>query len=288
MKAKSQLNIFEQAFKSLNLACVARISHVPTSEWFVAGSQRRAQFYVIGSCLTCNHTTHEGARIEVVNYEADALRTTVGAVCQFIHAQIRKTEAGDPPPTSLKGATDSGSFEDLITKEGDRLSAGNILSLGRYPVASVMISGIDRPIQVPSLPDFEGVFPSGRQFIFEAKVCSEPAFPVNSSKLKPRQIRHMLRRSTFNVPCFLLIHFNARLGKTSYSPAATYALPVKPVDLGGLALWQQYVDSDGEAAGTLNRDTMVSLGAVPVLWHTPPRCRSTRPNLLSFLQDGPR
>jgi hypothetical protein len=38
----------------------------------------------------------------------------------------------------------------------------------------------------------------------------------------------------------LLIHFNAREGKTFYDPAFTVAIPIKPASHGGLPVWEKF------------------------------------------------
>ena len=82
--------------------------------------------------------------------------------------------------------------------------------MSRYGTMSTMVDGEWRP--VPSLPDFEGVRHDGSQFIIEAKVCTQPAFRMNVDKIKHKQVKHMLDRSDFNVPCYVAIHFNERMG----------------------------------------------------------------------------
>ena len=186
------------------------------------------------------------------------------------------------PPNKLAG-NGPGGFEELLMTEATRLDAQNILTMSRYPVASVMLPGSKFPIQKPSLPDFEGVFPGGRQFVIEAKVCSQASFPVTKAKLKPKQIRHMLTRSRFGVPCFLLIHFNAREGKTFRDEPFTVGIPVMRVVDGGVPLWEEYaVDPKGGYSGVITRDAARAMGTV-MEWHTPKQCRSPRPNLQQFL-----
>ena len=223
--------------------------------------------------------------------------TSVGDICRFIAMHMETFERqGLEPPGKLKGATSAGSFEDMISREGARLEKAGILTLGRYPVASVVIQGSSRPMQIPSKPDFEGVLgftyghgfneiKIGQQIIFEAKVCSGPAFEIVKDKLKPKQVDHMLTRSKFNVPCFLLIHFNERSGATFYDPAFTVAIPVKTESMGGLPIWEQFVKDKGVYSGAFSRKEAREIG-IDVPWHQPPRCKEVRPNLLSFLAPG--
>ena len=211
-------------------------------------------------------------------------KTTVGEICRFISDHLEEwRRPGLRPPGKLKGATSSGSFEDLIGREGARLEKEGYLTLGRYPVASVVIKGSSRPVQMPSKPDFEGAFASGHQFIVEAKVCTSSAFEVVKDKLKPKQVSHMLTRARFNVPCFLLIHFNERSGATFYEPAFTVAIPVKSENQGGLPIWEELVTRKGAYVGSFSREIAREVG-VAVPWHTPPRCKGVRPDLKSFLK----
>ena len=209
--------------------------------------------------------------------------TSVGDVCKFIrNGMDRQTRKGDCPPVALKG-TGTGGFEELLMTEAGRLDAQGILTMGRYPVASVMMQGSKFPMQVPSLPDFEGVFPNGRQFIIEAKVCSGAAFEITKAKLKPKQVRHLLSRHRFNVPGYILIHFNAREGKTFYDPPVTVGIQVRPESDGGLEVWEKFgADKKGLYAGSLDRAEACRVGKI-MEWHTPKQCRSPRPNLEKFL-----
>jgi hypothetical protein len=85
-----------------------------------------------------------------------------------------------------------------------------------------------QPLSSP--PDFEGVTaPDGRQFIFDAKVCSAASLSIDSqggSGRGKREIPYLLERSTFGVATFLLIHFTPRELKASTVPARTVAFPV--------------------------------------------------------------
>lgn len=184
----------------------------------------------------------------------------------------------------LKGAASANSFEDLLMKDAKSLEKKGVLTMGRYPVASVMIAGSSRPMQVPSLPDFEGVFPDGSQFIFEAKVCSDGAFRIVKDKIKPKQVDHLVKRSRFNVLTFIMFHFNERLTATMYEPPVTVAFPVSAVDKGGDPMWEAYAsDKKGTYVRALPRAEVLA-GGVEVSWHLPPRATVQRPNLQALFE----
>lgn len=209
----------------------------------------------------------------------------VGSLCKFIESYTGNYQRhGDRPPENLKGNT-AGGFEELLMKEAERLEAQGVLTMARYPVASVMLPGSKFPIQKPSLPDFEGVMPDARQFIIEAKVCTQSAFPITKDKLKPKQVAHLLRRHRFGVPGILLIHFNERLGATFYDPPVTVGIEVKPAIDGGLDVWEKFAaDKKGAYSGSLTRSEALRIGLL-MSWHTPPRCQSSRPNLKKFIKE---
>lgn len=103
----------------------------------------------------------------------------------------------------------------------------------RADQVKTIIENFSRPASIhpwqpiKSLPDFEGALPGGRQFIFETKVCSQASFPLDESKFAERQLKHLLKRSRFDVITFILIHFNKRELKTKSSTARTIAFPVR-------------------------------------------------------------
>lgn len=182
-------------------------------------------------------------------------------------------------------------------KAAAKLEEQDLLTMGRYGVDSVTFG--DRVIQVPSLPDFEGVFHNGTQFMIEAKTCAGASFPMEKSKIKPKQLEHLLKRSAFGVPCFLLIHFNARNLVTSQQPAFTVAIPVQPDN----PRWQKFVDAyremdrlnrgkpeaervKVEPQGSISRDLAQDMGIL-VPWYVPPRARKPLPDLKSFLKIPP-
>ena len=173
-------------------------------------------------------------------------------------------------------------FEEALILEAGRLETQKLMTMGRYGTMVVMVDG--KWLPVPSYPDFEGVLPGGRQFIIEAKVCSQPSFRIQSDKLKHKQVRHLLERAEFGVICLLLLHFTGRVGKTFEDKPMTLAIPVTPARLGGWEVWEQYAackDKKKEFP-CLSRELAQSIGK-PVRWHTPPRCATVRPDLLPVI-----
>lgn len=123
-------------------------------------------------------------------------------------------------------------FEALILFRAQRLEEQGILTLGRYGTQVVMMNdeqNIPRWQPIPSLPDFDGCLMGGRQWIIEAKVCSQASYPIyHTGKDRPKQMTHMIRRAKFGALCHLFIHFNARELKTKSDEAATYAIEIHP------------------------------------------------------------
>lgn len=184
-------------------------------------------------------------------------------------------------PEQLKGTE----FEALLSDAADRAEKLGILTMDRYGVTLSVQNGIT--LGISSKPDFEGVISSGHQFIFEAKVCSAASFPMAKDKIKPRQVSHMLTRSRFGVPCFLVIHFTARRMVRGYDPAMTVAIPVSEAD----PRWQRFVDAHDaarrdkcavESQGSISREEALTIGRI-VPWTVPKGCRKPLPDLTSFL-----
>lgn len=186
------------------------------------------------------------------------------------------------PPKSLKGIE----FERLLSDSAARNERNGILTMDHYGVTMSVQNGVAMGIQ--SKPDFEGVMIGGRQFIFEAKVCSGSSFPMTKDKIKPRQVSHLLTRSKFAVPCFLVIHWNARELKRSKVEAVTVAIPVNEAD----PRWQRFIDAHAKARrdktpvdpqGSISREESLAMGYV-IPWIVPKGCRKAMPDLLSFLR----
>ncbi|WP_417744730.1 hypothetical protein [Rosistilla oblonga] len=132
-----------------------------------------------------------------------------------------------------------------------------------------------RPIR--SKPDFEVDWSEGTRAIFDAKVCSGASLDISRPTEKTativKQIDFMLRRSAVGVPCFFLVHFNARVVRGKQEEAFTYAIPVHE----GMAVWREW--RSGERT-KINRPTASSVG-VQVAWDVPHGSRTLSPNLLA-------
>lgn len=187
----------------------------------------------------------------------------------------------NPVPIRLKGSE----FECLLMEAAAREEDAGLLTMGRYGVDGVIVQG--KTLLVPSKPDFDGVLATGRQFVIEAKCCDGPSFELRKDKIKPKQVAHMLTRSRFNVPCFLVIHFAERILKNSTSPAITVAIPITAEN----PIWQKFVDAHVkarrektavESQGSIGRDAAQDLGQL-VPWRVSKGCRKALPDLLSFL-----
>jgi penicillin-binding protein-related factor A (putative recombinase) len=131
-----------------------------------------------------------------------------------------------------------------------------------------------RPIS--SLPDFEGLLPGGRQFIFDCKVCGAASFPLDDVFFKRRQLRHMLTRARFGGICFLLIHFTKRILKRGVEPAETWAFPV----FASHPLWAAF---DRGETKRITREDCKEYG-VQVYWDTLPGGRTPRPDILNAIR----
>jgi len=179
-------------------------------------------------------------------------------------------------------------FEAALMDAAERYEKAGLLTMGRYGV-QVAHQG-NKMIALDSLPDFEGaVAPLGNQFIIEAKVSKESAFKLRPDKVKPRQIRHMIERSRFGVPCWVIIHWCERISpaKTIHEPAETVAIPVSD----RLAFWKAFVDEAAAAKrdkrpfqspGSINREHAARIGQ-RVEWTCPKGSRKHLPDLAALL-----
>lgn len=182
-------------------------------------------------------------------------------------------------PTQLKAKE----FEEALMNAAKRCAGVHMVRYGTQ--ASVGQNG--KPMSVQSLPDFEGVYNGGKQFIIEAKVCSQSSFAMEKKTIKPRQVRHMLDRARCGVPCFLIIHFNERKLVKTHEPAETRAIRIHPLD----DRWQRFVDAYEEARrtkrpaapqGSISRE-MACRMSVKVAWVAPKGCRKELPDLGTLL-----
>lgn len=171
-------------------------------------------------------------------------------------------------------------FEAFVDDRGKQLRAAGIASIGRYGTTAVhMMNQQTRRLEltaIPSKPDFEGVNHQGRQFIFDCKVCSQSKFdlqPYRSSTKgsKAKQLRFMLERAEFGVPCFFLIHWNRRELVTKTDVQQTWAVYVRAND----PYWTAV--ENGEIS-SMTRGDCETLGR-RVRWFIPPRCRNVVPDL---------
>lgn len=141
-------------------------------------------------------------------------------------------------------------FEQLVKRALDEHVKHRRIHAGRYGVqvqaSTDQANGNLEWRPVPSLPDFEGVVFGGRQFVFDAKVCSQASLPLNSDHAPTKQLRHLLARGRMGAVSFLLVHWNARELKTKSEPPQTFVVPVAP----HLELWRELETAQRR---TLNR-----------------------------------
>ena len=159
-------------------------------------------------------------------------------------------------------------FEEALLGQAKRLEKE--LTMGRYGVSVSLINGEWRP--VPSKPDFDGTFMGGGQFNVEAKVCTGASFPLSEDKFKESQYDWMRNKALYGVPCYLVIHFNAREGKTFKDEPFTVTILVHPE----LQIWRDY------EAGTLksiSREMAKEIGTL-VPWTIPKGSRKALPHFI--------
>ena len=120
-------------------------------------------------------------------------------------------------------------FESLIVERNREYEKLGVACIGRYGVQAARTK--NEWVILQSLPDFEGSLSTGRQVIFDAKVCGQASFPLDKYRSetggsRSRQLRHMLKRSRFGAACFFLIHWSQRVLKRGIIQAITYRFPV--------------------------------------------------------------
>ena len=172
-------------------------------------------------------------------------------------------------PKKLKGNTGKDNFEDLLMQSAKRMKSR--LIMGRYGVTAIRRSNTEI-MCVPSKPDFDGTFMGGAQFNVEAKVCSSAAFSLHEEFFKRSQYDWMEKKALYGVACYLLLHFNARSGKTFSEEPFTVSIPVHP----GLPLWQGYVDG---SIKTINRELALQVG-VRIPWTALGKSRKPLPHFI--------
>lgn len=147
-------------------------------------------------------------------------------------------------------------------------------TMSRYGVQVSMVG--DKLIQIPSLPDFEGVLNAGRQFVFDCKCCSAAALAIDDHKFKARQLRHMLTRARFGAICFVAIKWARRELKTRTDPEVTWAFPIHPSH----PFWQAV---DRGEVKSITREDCEDHGAM-IPWNTLPGERKPRPDVLAAIR----
>lgn len=172
-------------------------------------------------------------------------------------------------PTRLTGRQ----LEDQCVKAMERAEKAGLATMSRYGVQCSRIDGEIVPIQ--SLPDFEGLIADGPWFCFDAKACSASKLDLSDSKVKARQLRHLMGRAKFGGVCFLLIHWNRRELKTRIDEAETWAMPVDSAH----PFWQRVGALETYA---IRRDDCRDYG-VAVEWTKPGKARTFRPELVSAI-----
>lgn len=171
-------------------------------------------------------------------------------------------------------------LEGLIKERAAEYLAMNLADITACGVQCV-VSG-SNPDKSPiwtiirSLPDFEGATSFGTQFIFDCKVCSQASFDLSKYRAevkgpKSRQLRHMQKRSRFHVPCFFLMHWNAREGVTFSQAAKTYLFPVEDNEF-----WQAFESAEKRS---ITRKDCQDYG-VECKWSIYGQGRKPRPDVL--------
>lgn len=198
----------------------------------------------------------------------------------------------------MEGITSTG--EPIAAIDGKELEAAVVARLavykargaadiGRYGVQATVERDPTSPTGVRyqlhrSLPDFEGVLPDGRQLMWDCKVCSQASFSLSAyvwggtkSKAKSRQLRHMLDRSMYRVPCYFCIHWNARSGKTFSTDPETWLFPVCI----RMPFWEAFLRSEEKS---IQRQHCIDFGT-RVYWNKLKKLeRSYRPDVLEAIQ----
>lgn len=179
-------------------------------------------------------------------------------------------------------------FESLVAERLEKLKEQGRAHFNKYGVQVVGSPDRSHPSgirwdPIRSFPDFEGVMTNGRQVIFDTKVCSQASFDLSKyrwegtkSGPRARQLRHMLDRSMYRVPCYFLMHWNAREGKTFSEPSETYLFPVS----NDIDFWLRFLRAEVKS---INRKDCETYGTA-VLWDKIGMERTYRPDLLRAIE----
>lgn len=169
-------------------------------------------------------------------------------------------------------------FEHLVKKALDEHGRRRAIHAGRYGVQVQGIRDVGGKLEwrpVPSLPDFEGVVAGGRQFVFDAKVCSQASLSLHADHAPTKQLRHLLARGRMGAVSFLLVHWNARELKTKSEPPQTFVVPVAP----HLELWRELETAQRR---TLNR-LDCQLRGHEITWGTIGLGRTALPRVVEWI-----
>jgi penicillin-binding protein-related factor A (putative recombinase) len=165
-------------------------------------------------------------------------------------------------------------FEDVCLVRMQAEEKRGNATMSRCGVQVSMVNG--ELVRIPSFPDFEGVLPGGRQFVFDCKCCNASKLQIDDYKFKDRQLRHMLKRAKFGAICFVLIHWTERQLVTRTDPTVTWAFPVDPAH----PFWQAV---DRGEIKSITREDCEEHGAL-VVWNTFPREHKPRPDVLAAIK----
>lgn len=136
---------------------------------------------------------------------------------------------------------------DLNGKELEAIVKERAVEYKNMRLAHITACGVqavrskDEWMILQSLPDFEGVTAFATQFVFDCKVCSQASFGLSEYRAdtkgsKSRQLKHMMERARYGVPCFFLMHWNSRAGATFSQPAETFLFPIDST----IEFWQAF------------------------------------------------
>lgn len=169
-------------------------------------------------------------------------------------------------------------FETIVKERSVEYKSASIAHISACGVQAARAK--DEWMILQSLPDFEGVTSQGRQFIFDCKVSSQASFDLSKYRgethgSKARQLKHMLERSKYGVPCFFFIHWNSREGKTFKEVAETFVFPV----CYKVEFWQSFFAGETKS---INRKDCEEFGE-RCAWSIYGQGRKPRPDVLPIV-----